>query len=172
MRHTIKSDDPRAGEMTQAIDNCVHCGFCLPACPTYNILEQEMDSPRGRIYLMKSVLEEKISAEDAQPHIDRCLGCMACITACPSGVAYGDLLLGYRAQIEKTRTRPMMDSITRKMVVETLPYPGRFRAAASDGQNRQDDEAIFAGKSGDNAGFIAGKASSEKAIACCASGKG
>ena len=95
MQHKI---DPtqfgsRGEAMTDAIQACVHCGFCLAACPTYKVLGEEMDSPRGRIYLMKSVLEEGLTAAEAEPYIDRCLGCVACVPACPSGVAYGDLLL-------------------------------------------------------------------------------
>lgn len=134
MRHNMKSDDPRAPEMMQAVENCVHCGFCLPACPTYNLLGEEMDSPRGRIYLMKNVMEGNLEREEAQPYIDRCLGCMACVTACPSGVAYGDLLVGYRSINEKTRQRPLIDSIARTMICETLPYPDRFRLAAQTGK--------------------------------------
>lgn len=135
MKHEIDaSQGPRLPEMTQAIENCVHCGLCLADCPTYQVLGEEMDSPRGRIYLMKNVLEETLQAEDAQPYIDRCLGCMACVTSCPSGVGYGDLLLGYRAKVEADRKRPVMDAVTRSMIVETLPYPQRFRAAAQAGK--------------------------------------
>lgn len=134
MRHNIQSDDPRAPEMGNAIDKCVHCGFCLPVCPTYNVLGEEMDSPRGRIYLMKNVLEESLEVEEAQPYIDRCLGCMACVTACPSGVPYGDLLVGYRSMVEKDRKRPLVDSVARTMICETLPYPDRFRMAATTGK--------------------------------------
>ncbi len=120
--------------MAEAIEKCVHCGFCLAACPTYSLLGEEMDSPRGRIYLMKNVLEERLAAEDAQPFIDRCLGCMACVPACPSGVAYGDLLVAYRALQEPVRQRSPLDALARKLVCETLPYPGRFRLAASAGK--------------------------------------
>ncbi len=134
MRHQIVSDDLRAPEMAEAIEKCVHCGFCLPACPTYNLLGEEMDSPRGRIYLMKNVLEERLAAEEAQPYIDRCLGCMACVPACPSGVEYGDLLVGYRALQEKERQRSPLDALARKLVCETLPYPRRFRLAARTGK--------------------------------------
>ncbi len=134
MRHQIVSDDIRAPEMTEAIEKCVHCGFCLAACPTYSLLGEEMDSPRGRIYLMKNVLEERLTAEDAQPFIDRCLGCMACVPACPSGVEYGDLLVGYRALQEPARQRSPLDALARKLVCETLPYPGRFRLAARAGK--------------------------------------
>lgn len=119
--------------MATAIEKCVHCGFCLAACPTYSLLGEEMDSPRGRIYLMKNVLEERLSAEDAQPYIDRCLGCMACVPACPSGVEYGDLLVSYRGLQEATRQRPPLDALARKLVMETLPYPKRFRLAAQTG---------------------------------------
>ena len=120
--------------MADAIQSCVHCGFCLAACPTYHVLGEEMDSPRGRIYLMKSVLEGGISAEEAMPYIDRCLGCMGCMPACPSGVQYDDLLTSYRAQQEAGRKRPLIDSAARRLIVETLPYPNRFRAAARLGK--------------------------------------
>ena len=133
MRHKIVSDDIRAPEMGKAIENCVHCGFCLPACPTYSLLGEEMDSPRGRIYLMKSVLEARLPAADAEPYIDRCLGCMACVPACPSGVAYGDLLVSYRALQEQERERGLLDSAARRLICETLPYPRRFRLAARTG---------------------------------------
>ena len=119
--------------MATAIEKCVHCGFCLAACPTYSLLGEEMDSPRGRIYLMKNVLEERLTAEDAQPYIDRCLGCMACVPACPSGVEYGDLLVSYRGLQEEARRRPPLDALARKAVMETLPYPNRFRLAAQTG---------------------------------------
>ncbi|MDE2818809.1 MAG: glycolate oxidase subunit GlcF [Chloroflexota bacterium] len=134
MRHQIKSDDPRAPEMAEAIEKCVHCGFCLAACPTYKLLGQEMDSPRGRIYLMKGVLEDNIEADEAQPFIDRCLGCMACVPACPSGVAYGDLLVSYRTLQEQARVRPLSDGVARRLIIETLPYPRRFRLAMKSGK--------------------------------------
>lgn len=134
MRHRIKSDDPRAPEMAEAIEKCVHCGFCLAACPTYKLLGEEMDSPRGRIYLMKAVLEDQIEADEAQPFIDRCLGCMACVPACPSGVAYGDLLVSYRSLQEQSRHRPLLDGAARRLIIETLPYPRRFRLAMKGGK--------------------------------------
>jgi glycolate oxidase iron-sulfur subunit len=120
--------------MTGAIQACVHCGFCLAACPTYQVLGEEMDSPRGRIYLMKQVLEENLSAGEAQSFLDRCLGCLACMPACPSGVGYGDLLIGYRALTEPTRQRSFPDNLARQMIAQTLPYPNRFRLAAAFGQ--------------------------------------
>src|SRR5215475_4637726 len=99
MLHTIKSENhgPFGNAMAQAVQTCVHCGFCLAACPTYQELGQEMDTPRGRIILMKETLEGSLSWENAKPHVDRCLGCLACEPACPSGVPYRDLLSPFRA---------------------------------------------------------------------------
>lgn len=113
--------------MTQAIETCVHCGFCLPACPTYSELGQEADSPRGRIVLMKEVLERRIPAEAVQQQIDQCLGCLACETACPSGVSYRNLVSPYRAT-EKPK-RKFLDRFRDWIVSRTLPYPARFRWA-------------------------------------------
>ena len=119
--------------MAHAVGACVHCGFCLPACPTYSVLGEEMDSPRGRIVLMKSVLEGDVELEDALPYIDRCLGCLGCVTACPSGVSYGELIMPFRAYAQERRSRPLSARVTRRLVLETLPYPGRFRLAALSG---------------------------------------
>lgn len=120
--------------MAHAVDKCVHCGFCLSACPTYKVLGEEMDSPRGRIILMKEVLEGTLKTEEALPYIDRCLGCMACVTACPSGVAYSHLLAPFRARAEASRRRPLFSATARRLVKETLPYPRRFRLAAAAGR--------------------------------------
>ncbi|MDE0076239.1 MAG: heterodisulfide reductase-related iron-sulfur binding cluster [Caldilineaceae bacterium] len=116
--------------MAEAVASCVHCGFCLPACPTYLALGEEMDSPRGRILLMKGALEGELSHEEVLPHVDRCLGCLACVTACPSGVEYGELLTPFREMTEKRRSRSTMEELSRTLTNQTLPYPGRFRAAA------------------------------------------
>ena len=105
------------------IDDCVHCGFCLPACPTYQSWGQEMDSPRGRIYLMKSLTEGKELSDTMIEHFDRCLGCMACVTACPSGVKYDKLIMQTRPEVERART-----SFLRRMLFTVLPYPRRMRA--------------------------------------------
>ncbi len=136
MQHKINLEQagPRGQIMADAIQSCVHCGFCLAACPTYRLLGEEMDSPRGRIYLMKGVLENTVSMADAQPYLDRCLGCLGCVPACPSGVPYGELLMSYRALTEAKQKRPLLDKTARKLVVETLPYPNRFRTAARGGK--------------------------------------
>jgi glycolate oxidase iron-sulfur subunit len=133
MEHKIKVESiasPQAGAMTHAISTCVHCGFCLPACPTYRVLGEEMDSPRGRIVLMRGVLEETLPLADAAPYLDRCLGCLGCVTACPSGVPYGELISSFRAHTEPQRTRPMVAQLARTMSAQTLPHAWRFRWAA------------------------------------------
>ena len=132
MLHTIPTDThgPLGAPMARAIESCVHCGFCLAACPTYRELGQEMDTPRGRIVLMKQVLEGTLPLADALPHVDRCLGCLACEPACPSGVAYRDLLSPFRALAEKKRHRPFTERVRRWIVSATLPHPARFRIAA------------------------------------------
>ncbi|MBF8253682.1 MAG: glcF, partial [Deltaproteobacteria bacterium] len=136
MRHTIPVDQlgPTGEGMARAVESCVHCGFCLPTCPTYVSLGEEMDSPRGRIFLMKSALEGSLTVEDTLPFVDRCLGCMACVTACPSGVNYEELLTPYRALTEKKRSRTLLEQLTRTLVRETLPHPARFRLAAAAGK--------------------------------------
>src|SRR5271168_4445011 len=120
--------------MAEAIESCVHCGFCLPTCPTYVSLGEEMDSPRGRIFLMKEVLEGKLELDNALPYIDNCLGCQACETACPSGVKYGELITPFRAHAEQHRKREPMDRVRRLMALQTLPYPRRFRLATRAGR--------------------------------------
>ena len=136
MHHEIPVDalGPQAGAMADAIGSCVHCGFCLPTCPTYVTMGEEMDSPRGRIFLMKEVLEGGLELETALPFIDNCLGCQACQTACPSGVDYGDLITPFRAYAEERRERAPMDRAQREMMLRTLPFPRRFRLAARLGR--------------------------------------
>src|ERR1700686_1330131 len=112
------------------IDTRVHCGFCLPTCPTYLLWGEEMDSPRGRIYLMKSALEGRTALSPSfVRHFDACLGCMACVTSCPSGVQYGPLIERTRAQIEQHYDRPLGDRLFRSLLFSLLPYPGRMRIA-------------------------------------------
>jgi glycolate oxidase iron-sulfur subunit len=120
--------------MVHAVEACVHCGFCLPACPTYRELGEEMDSPRGRIFLMKSALEGELTLEETLPYVDRCLGCLGCVTACPSGVQYGELVSSYKAYTESKRKRPLMHRVRRMLIRETLPDPARFRVAAGLGR--------------------------------------
>lgn len=131
MKHEIPVAElgPLGLPMAEAVQTCVHCGFCLPTCPTYQVLGQEQDSPRGRIFLMKEVLEGRVAAEQATSAIDQCLGCVACETACPSGVKYGELISPYRAITEPARQRPLFERLRRWLVGATLPYPNRFRWA-------------------------------------------
>ena len=131
MLHAIKPKEHGAlGEpMAHAVQTCVHCGFCLAACPTYHELGQEMDTPRGRIVLMKQVLEGALPASAAQKHIDRCLGCLACEPACPSGVPYRDLISPYRAKVESTAKRTAGERVRRWLASQTIPFPSRFRLA-------------------------------------------
>src|SRR5262245_23283229 len=110
------------------IDKCVHCGFCLPSCPTYLLWGEEMDSPRGRIYLMEAGLEGRtpMSASFVR-HFDACLGWMACVTACPSGVEYGPRIERTRAQIERRHPRSAGDRVFRTALFRLVPYPARLR---------------------------------------------
>jgi glycolate oxidase iron-sulfur subunit len=112
------------------IDECVHCGFCLPTCPTYQSWGQEMDSPRGRILLMKTLAEgtEQLTPSVVR-HFDRCLGCMACMTACPSGVKYEALIEQTRAEVERGHRRPASDRLFRGLIFALFPYPRRLRLA-------------------------------------------
>ena len=124
--------DPRIAESNKILRKCVHCGFCTATCPTYVTLGNELDSPRGRIYLIKDMLENGRPAdEEIVTHIDRCLSCLACMTTCPSGVNYMHLVDHARAHIEKTYRRPPMNRLTRALLAWVLPNPGRFRAALS-----------------------------------------
>jgi glycolate oxidase iron-sulfur subunit len=117
-------------ESEKILRTCVHCGFCTATCPTYVLLGDELDSPRGRIYLMKDMLEnDKPATHQVVKHIDRCLSCLSCMTTCPSGVHYMHLVDHGRAHIEKTYRRPMSERLMRKMLSTVLPRPGLFRMA-------------------------------------------
>ncbi len=132
MQHKIPVETlgPLGETMAHAVEACVHCGFCLPTCPTYVVLKEEMDSPRGRIFLMKEVLEGSLPLEEALPYLDRCLACQACVTACPSGVPYGELIGAFRLWSEERRHRPPLEATYRKALLEVLPYPHRLRPLA------------------------------------------
>ena len=111
------------------IEDCVHCGFCLPTCPTYVLWNEEMDSPRGRIVLMHEGLQPESELSDTMVgHFDNCLGCMACVTACPSGVRYDLLIEDTRQQVERQHPRSAREKLLRRTLFATFPYPGRLRA--------------------------------------------
>src|SRR5262249_25500300 len=114
------------------IDQCVHCGFCLPSCPTYQSWGEEMDSPRGRIYLMKALVDGKETlTPEVTRHFDRCLGCMGCVTACPSGVHYDALIEQTRAEVEKQGGRSLGERLFRGMIFALFPRPGRLRVVVA-----------------------------------------
>ncbi len=122
--------DPGTARANEILRACVHCGFCTATCPTYQVLGDELDSPRGRIYLIKDMLEnERKPDEKTVKHIDRCLSCLACMTTCPSGVHYMHLVDHARAYIEKHYDRPWSDRALRWVLARILPYPMRFRIA-------------------------------------------
>lgn len=122
--------DSGTAEAEKILRACVHCGFCTATCPTYQVTGDERDSPRGRIYLIKDMLERGRPAGPVETHhIDRCLSCLSCMTTCPSGVHYMHLVDHARAHIERTGTRPLPLRLKRLVLRLTLPYPGRFRAA-------------------------------------------
>jgi glycolate oxidase iron-sulfur subunit len=123
---------------------CVHCGFCTATCPTYLELGDELDGPRGRIYLIKDMLEEgKAPTAKVVTHIDRCLSCLGCMTTCPSGVHYQHLIDHARAYIEERYRRPLADRILRAAIAWTLPHPARFRAALALGRLAQPFSALL-----------------------------
>src|ERR687897_183926 len=142
IRQTVGEGRPESGDVTfpafddhrppdkGLIDDCVHCGFCLPTCPTYVLFGEEMDSPRGRIYLMNKGLNEESMNDTMVRHFDLCLGCMACVTACPSGVQYDKLIEATRAQVERRYERRPDDKAFREMIFKFFPYRSRLRLAA------------------------------------------
>src|SRR5688572_8096241 len=122
--------DPQVAETEKILRACVHCGFCTATCPTYVLLGDELDSPRGRIYLIKEMLEKgRAATAEVVKHIDRCLSCLACMTTCPSGVHYMHLVDHARVHIEETYRRPLVDRLTRGFLAHVMPYPVRLRVA-------------------------------------------
>ncbi|MFT5004532.1 MAG: glycolate oxidase iron-sulfur subunit [Paracoccaceae bacterium] len=122
--------DPAINRANDILRSCVHCGFCTATCPTYQVLGDELDSPRGRIYLIKDMIEnDRAADEKTVKHIDRCLSCLACVTTCPSGVDYMHLVDLAREHIEDTYDRPLLDRALRWTLAKVLPYPKRFRVA-------------------------------------------
>lgn len=127
--------DPTIATSEKAIRNCVHCGFCTATCPTYVLLGDERDSPRGRIYLIKDMLEKNATpTTEVVTHIDRCLSCLSCTTTCPSGVDYMHLIDHARLHVEKTFKRPMTDRLMRWLLLTILPHRARFQAAITLGK--------------------------------------
>src|SRR3954463_7112115 len=122
--------NPDIAEADKILRACVHCGFCTATCPTYVLLGDELDSPRGRIYLIEEMLEkDKPPTQEVVKHIDRCLSCLACMTTCPSGVNYMHLVDQARVRIEKEYTRPPAERALRALLAWVLPRPKLFRAA-------------------------------------------
>ncbi len=122
--------DPGIAASNQVLRSCVHCGFCTATCPTFVLLGDELDSPRGRIYLIKDMLESgRPATEEVARHVDRCLSCLSCMTTCPSGVHYMHLVDHARTVIERTWRRPWHDRMLRRVLAAVLPHPGRMRAA-------------------------------------------
>src|SRR5690606_24128444 len=122
-------EDPRIEEIDRIVRRCVHCGLCTAVCPTYVLLGDERDSPRGRIYMMKDMFERGVTASpEVQQHVDRCLSCLSCMTTCPGGVDYMHLVDHARAHIENTGQRSLKQRLMRKLLAEVVPYPDRFRA--------------------------------------------
>jgi glycolate oxidase iron-sulfur subunit len=158
MQHNIKVEslEPLGEEIARAVEKCVHCGFCLPSCPTYRVLSNEMDSPRGRIILMKSVLEDIVDLDEALPYIDHCLGCLSCVTACPSGVQYNEMITPFKAFAAERRKRSLGDIAAHKLILETIPYPNRFRYAAGAGKYLKSVSSLLPKKMRDMIGMIPG----------------
>src|ERR1700761_4037510 len=140
--------DPEIKVANDILRTCVHCGLCTATCPTFVTLGDELDSPRGRIYLIKDMLENNraASAEEVL-HIDRCLSCLSCMTTCPSGVDYMHLIDHARVHVEKTYSRPASDRLLRGVLARVLPYPARLRAVLRLARLGRSFEFLFAGNS-------------------------
>src|ERR1700739_691994 len=123
--------DPQVAEADKILRACVHCGFCTATCPTYVLDGNELDSPRGRIYLIKDMLEhDRPASAEVAEHVDRCLSCLSCMTTCPSGVHYMHLVDHARVHIERTYRRPLLERLWRDLLAKVLPNPSRMRIAS------------------------------------------
>jgi glycolate oxidase iron-sulfur subunit len=124
----VKGFDDKNPPQQKLIDTCVHCGFCLSTCPSYRVIGKEMDSPRGRIYLMNAINKgEAALDETTSQHFDSCLGCLACVSTCPSGVQYDQLIAATRPQVERNQPRSLKDRLIRTLIFSVFPYPLRLR---------------------------------------------
>ena len=140
-------NDPDIASSNQVLRTCVHCGFCTATCPTFVLLGDELDSPRGRIYLIKDMLEAgRPATEEVVRHIDRCLSCLSCMTTCPSGVNYMHLVDYARTYIERTYRRPWHERALRAMLGRILPRPGLFRMALMGARAGRPLAGVFSGK--------------------------
>lgn len=128
------SQTPEGAEAEAILRSCVHCGFCTATCPTYQLLGDELDGPRGRIYQIKQILEGAAPGTATQAHLDRCLACRSCETTCPSGVRYHRLLEIGKAELERHQPRPMWDRMMRRAMLSVIPYPSRFTPLLRLGQ--------------------------------------
>ncbi len=150
--------DPDIAEANGILRACVHCGFCTATCPTYVLLGDELDSPRGRIYLIKDMLEnDRPASEKVVKHIDRCLSCLSCMTTCPSGVHYMHLVDHARKHIEATYRRPLADRLMRGLLAFVLPRPGRFRLALAGAALARPLGALLPGSFGAMLGLAPGR---------------
>ncbi|MEE1555979.1 MAG: 4Fe-4S dicluster domain-containing protein, partial [Alphaproteobacteria bacterium] len=150
MRTDFQTDqltNPAVAEADGILRKCVHCGFCTATCPTYVLLGDELDSPRGRVYLIKNMLESgQAPDERTVRHIDRCLSCLSCMTTCPSGVDYLHLLDGARARIEAQFQRPLAERLLRALLAKVLPRPVLFRLALQGARLAKPFAAIAPGR--------------------------
>ena len=123
----LPSFDPKNPPKQELIDQCVHCGFCLSTCPSYRVIGKEMDSPRGRIYLMDAINKgEAAFNQGTSQHFDSCLGCLACVTTCPSGVQYDQLISATRNQVQRNQPRNLWEKLLRFIIFNLFPYPQRL----------------------------------------------
>src|SRR6201992_2952201 len=136
--------DPDTASSNSVLRTCVHCGMCTATCPTFLLLGDELDSPRGRIYLIKDMLEAgRPATEEVVRHVDRCLSCLSCMTTCPSGVNYMHLVDHARQHIERTYQRPLGDRLMRRMLAFVLPHTTRFRVALGLARLAMPFKALF-----------------------------